>query len=315
MLKYASLKYDHPSSNLGDNMQSIAAEQFLPHVDLKCDRDALNQVMTDEKHLLLMNGWFTALPQNWPPSESIVPIFVGFHIENSKRTHDLLLNQLSVEYFNRHEPIGCRDKTTAKLLSEKGVRTYYSKCLTLTFPKRQHDPTNGKVFLVDTESIPIPKSIERKAIQITHEVPYFYSDEIKSDMARFLLDMYKNQARLVITTKLHCALPCIAFGVPVIFFGDPHEYRVALLEDLGVKVYKKPHFMGRSICTLLRLLKIQFRGKPIGKAALSLRDVFHKKLINRHVNWDPKPALIGTEKGKLINKVKNEIRIKESAYG
>jgi len=314
MLKYATLKYDHPSSNLGDNIQSIAAEQFLPHVDLKFDRDALNQVTTDEKHLLLMNGWFTTMPQNWPPSESIVPIFVGFHIENSKRTHELLLNPQSIEYFKRHEPIGCRDETTAKLLSERGIRTYYSKCLTITFPRRQLEPNNGKVFLVDADSIPIPKSIEREAIQITHQIAFFCPDEIKSEMARFLLDMYKNQARLVITTKLHCALPCIALGVPVVFFGDPDEYRIALLEDLGVKINKKPYFIGRSICTLLRLLKIQFKGKPVGKVASSLRDLFHQMLINKHVNWNPEPVSIETEKVKLIDNIENEIRIKESAY-
>src|SRR5258708_37088752 len=36
--------------------------------------------------------------------------------------------------------------------------------------------------------------------------------------ARELLDAYRSHAKLIITTLLHCALPAIAMGIPVVVF-------------------------------------------------------------------------------------------------
>jgi polysaccharide pyruvyl transferase WcaK-like protein len=37
--------------------------------------------------------------------------------------------------------------------------------------------------------------------------------------AQEMLDAYA-QAKMVVTTRLHCALPCLAFGTPVLFVTD-----------------------------------------------------------------------------------------------
>ena len=241
-MNFASLKYTSPSTNLGDTIQSIAAEQFIPRVDAYFDRDRLGEVRERYRHLLIMNGWFTQHPEYWPPSEAVLPVFFGFHLGNYQRVQKPLLAKRSIDYFKQFEPIGCRDRETEKMLAGKGIKTFYSKCLTLTFPKRVSEPIHGKVFLVDIhpDEIPLPRQIEAEGIKITHEVPSIYPDEIKFQMARFLLDLYKNDARLVITTKLHCALPCIAFGIPVIFFGDPGSYRLTILRDLGIDIHRPP---------------------------------------------------------------------------
>src|SRR5205085_10361521 len=41
-------------------------------------------------------------------------------------------------------------------------------------------------------------------------------------------------AKLVVTSRLHCALPCLAFGTPVIFihFGFKNEYDSCRLEGV-----------------------------------------------------------------------------------
>ena len=44
---------------------------------------------------------------------------------------------------------------------------------------------------------------------------------------------------MVITTRLHCALPCIAMGIPVVFFGDPNDYRTQIVSDVGGKIYSE----------------------------------------------------------------------------
>ena len=216
-MKYASLKYNismseneieetqshqkRIKSNIGDNIQSIATEQFLPIVDKRFNRDALNQVHENEKFLLIMNGWYTHMPENWPPSESIIPVFIGFHITESYHVKKLLLSDESISYYKRNEPIGCRDKKTAELLSDRGVKTYYSKCLTLTFPKREYEPQNGKVFLVDVEDIPIPKNLEQGSLSLTHIVPRFISDENKILIAKQILDKLQFRIQAVLRSR------------------------------------------------------------------------------------------------------------------
>ena len=87
-------------SNIGDNIQSIASERFLPVIDKRFNRDALNQVQEEEKFLLIMNGWYTHMPENWPPSESIIPVFIGFHITESYHVKKLLLSEESIVIIN-----------------------------------------------------------------------------------------------------------------------------------------------------------------------------------------------------------------------
>jgi len=65
VVKYGLLTYR--MENIGDEIQSIAARQFLPRVDVYVERDSLNKVVSDEKIKLIMNGWFTHKPENWPP--------------------------------------------------------------------------------------------------------------------------------------------------------------------------------------------------------------------------------------------------------
>jgi len=313
MLKYASMWYEHISANLGDNIQSLAAEQFLPRVDERFNRDALNRASGDSKYLMIMNGWFTTEPESWPPSESIVPVFIGFHISKQKPVQDRLLSEESIAYLKRHEPIGCRDRETERMLSARGVQAYYSKCLTLTFPERESPPENGKIFLVDVklEKIPIPEELESRAVQVTHEFPWYHSHEVKASAARDLLDMYRREARLVITTRLHCAIPCAAMGIPVIFFGKKDEYRTALLRDPYIEINEMPGSLGRLALRNLRRLRRRFSGRRWLKGpAEALYRVGMRLLVNARVNWSPGPAPVSAEKEGLIARVKEAVRAK-----
>lgn len=237
MLKFASLKYDY-GSNLGDEIQSLAAERFLPRVDKKFDRDSLATISDKEPYLLIMNGWFSQFPrQSFPPPDNLIPVFFGFHLRTDPGNLHHFLSPPVIDYFKRHEPIGCRDRHTLELLQQRGVNTFLSRCLTLTFPRREKEPEDGKIFLVDVDGIPLPKEINKNSIRITHIASYLYGDDLKSLMARRLLDIYRDHAKLVITTRLHCALPCLAMGIPVIFFGDPDDSRIALLREVNVPIY------------------------------------------------------------------------------
>jgi len=303
MLKFASLTYPDSVGNLGDTIQTLAAERFLPQVDRHLDRDALHAVAGPDKYLIICNGWFTTHPENWPPSAAIAPVFWGLHLVNTPRVRQAMSRPESLAYFKRHEPIGCRDMETAQWLTHKGIRTVYSRCVTLTLPRRStegHQP--DKVFLVDCDpnEIPLPGCLEQGAIEVTHSISSIYPDAIRRRLANYLLEVYRQQARLVITTRLHCALPCIAMGIPVIFVGNPREGRVSVLRELGCEFHPLPNVLRRYVYKALRQLPWRLKHHPrLQKVAGAVSEWGRRRLINRRVNWNPPALDIEDEKARL----------------
>jgi hypothetical protein len=269
-MKYAVMKYGI-CFNLGDNIQSIAAEAFLPRIDLKIDRDKLRETAIGEKTVLIMNGWFAQAPQNsFPPHPDIVPVFFGFHVTPDCCAH--ILSGESRAYLKKHEPIGCRDRTTCELLEQRGVKAFYSRCVTLTFPRRTAFPQDGIIFMVDAEGIPLPSSLREKACYVSHSVDSKLPDQTKDAYARALLAAYRDHARLVITTKIHCAMPCIAMGIPVLYFGNAQDSRIEVMKDLGLKVYPYNELGGRFGAKIFRYASRRYSGYRY-----------------KDVDWDPQP--------------------------
>lgn len=244
--------------NIWDYIQSLAAKQFLPHVDKLLYREELDQY-TDEEIKIISNWWFMHSPLNRPPSKNIIPLFIAFHLNEKARHH--LLQEKSIQYFKKHWPIWCRDIHTKNLLDSKWVNTYYSSCLTLTLWKTYKSETRtDNIYIVDIpgykkstikekikrllimlnnpiniiheirkkfkrkeeKKINIKKIISedllKKAIQIHHFLPKSEQEEENFKIAEDLLKKYA-EAKLVITGKIHCALPCLALWTPVIFIN------------------------------------------------------------------------------------------------
>lgn len=249
-MKFSSFRYD-TSVNLGDQVQSFAAEQFLPRLDAHIDRDSLNQLSGPDQTLVIMNSWFSDKPENWPPSEAVTPLFFGFHATYFNGARERFVEPDSLAYLKTQEPIGCRDRGTRDWFRAHGIDAYYSKCLTLTLPRREREPEDGKVFLVDVEYYPVKRSLRHRGVKVSQMTVPHYDDETKRQMMRQLLDTYKNQASLVVTSKLHCAMPCLAMGIPVVFIGKPDDYRTEILRDVGLQI--QPYRLPKN--KVLRLLK------------------------------------------------------------
>jgi len=250
----------HGTDNIGDDIQSLAAKQFLPQVDVYLDREHLNEVRSDGKIKVIMNGWFMRDPRNWPPSDAIDPLFISFHI--SPKSANKLTSSKSIKYFKKYEPIGCRDYYTLGLLRRKGVNAYFSGCLTLTLTSKTRRRSN-EILLVDLHMKAlkvIPLRILKSSTIITHypsslanklaiieqtiamftktkfpplynllrnspwipsrSLSTFKSQKISISkrlmIAERILKRY-SKAKLVVTSRLHVALPCLAFNTPVIF--------------------------------------------------------------------------------------------------
>ena len=266
--------------NIGDYIQSLAAKQFFSNSStfLYIDRDHTNEYQ-GESVKLIMNGWYSHEPQNWPPSVLINPLFVAIHINETIK--DQLLTEKSIAYFKRFEPIGCRDHNTLKMLSSKGINAYFSGCLTLTLglTYKNNQVNSKKIYIVDPffyfnkrlssllnyaltltchykvikeiankieGSVAVPQTgwkaliIAAALYKQLHTVieddvfinaeficQEFYSKDYRNDDDKFkkadeILRKYE-QARYVITSRIHCALPCLAMGTPVVFINKADD--------------------------------------------------------------------------------------------
>ncbi|AIM61445.1 hypothetical protein IX49_13280 [Cellulophaga lytica] len=271
-MKYGILTYQEGKEkyNVGDYVQSLAARQYLPKVDEFMNREKLADYKGDDIQLI-MNGWFTHNHSNWVPSEPINPLFVSFHVNSTAAP--FMLSEKGISYLKKHEPIGCRDKFTVKILQEKGIDAYFSGCLTLTLDNYKVDdsergddiyivdpfynyPTKEKLFLTPKHFVKsilngnafklnkiqkhlkniVSKDLLESAKYVTQVKPRNKeTDEEKFAYAEDCLKKYA-KAKLVITSRIHCALPCLAMGTPVIFLNGFNTFvdtcRFDGIEDL-----------------------------------------------------------------------------------
>lgn len=248
MAAYGLLTYKaHPQYNVGDYIQSLAAEQFLPQVDQYINREKLSSYSGPLLKMIL-NGWFMHSPQHWPPSPQIDPLLISFHLNSQVK--DQLLSAKGKEWFRKHAPVGCRDLFTLNALQSAGIDAYLSGCLTSTLVNKWNYRTNDIYFVDVLFRVPdwkiigsSPRNIFRSllngdllrgserasllkrlfsekmlsgAIPLDHYHSSRHTDKERFDMAACFLEKYAT-AKLVVTSRLHCAIPCLAFGTPVIF--------------------------------------------------------------------------------------------------
>jgi hypothetical protein len=170
---YALLQYSL-SKNIGDEIQSIAAQQFLPRIDVLIDRDHLVDCKPREPTKIILNGWFSHRPKNMAINHNVLPLFTSFHISNEYNSSiEQLTNDRCIESYKRFEPIGCRDLATMRILETKGIRCYFSGCLTLTLKKKFTERRNDAIYFVDVpqEVVPaFPKDISTQVKQVSHSV-------------------------------------------------------------------------------------------------------------------------------------------------
>ena len=221
--------------NLGDDIQSLAVSRLLPAVDGYVCRESLDTVTTP--CTVPMNGFFMNT-DHWPPAAPVIPVFFAFHVQPS--VEKVVFSPAGIEYLKRWQPIGCRDQGTLALMQKYGIDAFYSRCVTLTLPKRERAPEQGEVFLVGVKEAAqhvLPRALRKEAVVVDQaKVRLPITDTaLKLALAENLLSAYRDRARLVITSKIHCAMPCIAMGIPVIFLYDTakqDDYRVKIINDL-----------------------------------------------------------------------------------
>ena len=146
-------------------------------------------------------------------------------------------------------PVGCRDLSTYEYLRKKNVDAYFSSCLTTTLDYKfisNNLHRNGIIFVDVNKNIfklnkffPLNRfynilrlrDLIKNLVSVynSSKVEYLYTDlPITTpvnecfEFAKLLLKKY-SAAELIITTRLHCALPCLALGTPVLLISDNYD--------------------------------------------------------------------------------------------
>lgn len=314
--------------NIGDYVQSIAAEQFFDKIDSYIHVEHTSEFKSCPEHIkVIMNGWYMTNPENWPPSSDIIPLFISFHI--TPDASEKMLDTNGVEYLKKYAPIGCRDVETKDRLIEKGIPAYFSGCLTLTLGLKYKDNCkSGEVIFVDPyyefhknvkrniSLVPIAKAVftllchYEKVNKISRNIKYqsylgskmkfllpverilraacFYqcyktrfTDELltkaafihqkfspspidsrseRFEVARGLIKRYA-QASLVVTSRIHAALPCLALETPVLFTTPDDSSK-------GINNHSTGRFKG--LIDLFRVLRYDGRNLVLDDEELRL---------------------------------------------
>lgn len=263
---YGKEAYKYPGYNMGDAVQTMCVMQFYEELQIPESEVVylnLNEINTyrGEKLIVPMVGaavgiGFALLPL----SPDIIPIFISTHFAMSE------LTQEQVEYLKRFEPIGCRDEFGNDLMSSYGIRAYISGCMTLCLSRQfilshiplksnvielEHGSTGRRPYFIDVPkslSDYIPDSYNSNAVFLSHLISLNNNTVMSNADAERLFSRVKQRlfeyltnASIVISSRLHAIVPCIAMGIPVIGVFDNISYRFSWLDRL-IPLYSERKF-------------------------------------------------------------------------
>lgn len=253
-MKYGYLNYRKPlltnkndrQMNLGDPIQSFAVLELFKNMGIAEEKIfPLNKYdLADydgEDVIAVINGYegyeyFAYHTRLLPVSSKIHPVFCGLHLHRE-------LSEIELFSLRNNQPVGCRDEYTVNYLKSKGIDAFLSGCLTMLFPQRDNSKKYDKVFIVDcTDRIKeyIPDNIKEDAEYLSqiikmssnsndYRLTLNETEEYKQ-IARNQLNRYRDEAKLVITTRLHVASPCAAMGIPVVLVRETFDERYQFID-------------------------------------------------------------------------------------
>ena len=263
-MKYGLILYKE-TDNLGDDIQSYAAMQFLPQVDYVIDREAMDEFVPNEKEYVttIMNGWYLHKKHHFPFSPYIHPLLVSMHFtENdliTKRGYEFL-DGYTKEFLTKYGKIGCRDLVTEQVLKEKGYDTYFSGCMTLTIDQIGKKKVENYICVIDMKQEIVEKVHTLFPDYEIKEMSHWLKPEESKNMSfddrmkrvKEYLKIYQN-AKMIITDRLHCAPPALALETPVaLIYYDYNADRLSTFKDY-VTYFSEGEFMELSREKLLKL--------------------------------------------------------------
>ena len=226
-MKYGLIVYKD-TENIGDDVQSYVATKYLPRIDYIIDREDVSSFIPNEKEYVatIMNAWWMNKKFNWPPSPYIYPKMISMHFTHYDTVYHIDQRHITTgfgkQYMKEHEPIGCRDSYSKNILQENGIKSYFSGCMTLTLNQFENVEKEDYILLVDVTDAVYEKvkTLTKKSIKriTNNRDSKEYSNLDWKTRIQYVEDYLKTiqKASVVITPRLHCALPSLALQTPVL---------------------------------------------------------------------------------------------------
>ena len=227
-MKFAIPAY--ATNNLGDTIQSIAlscltgkALGIMRHRMAKMNWGFFNRTF-------VVNGWHCNGNEIPPKAAGAKTLFLGIH------TYSINAALWAKE---SPWPVGARDPATAAFLRSHGVNAEVVGCPTILL--QRPEPHTVEWARTAVVSVDMPKGQEVGEpceSQWMRKVPGNFKTAWK--LAKFKLACIANYGE-VHTTRLHIALPCLAFGTPVRLIpprGPAHDARFSLWHHWGLPIDK-----------------------------------------------------------------------------
>jgi hypothetical protein len=210
------------SENIGDDIQSLAATRFIPGNNLSYlyrDDLSLNKVRFDSK--VIMNAWWGTKPSNiLKPNTKVDRLLTSVHL--TKRWRQLYSKQKWLKDLKKYEPIGARDLETHQFLTKLGVSSFFSGCVTLTLLPNYKIKRNNRILAIDL-SDRVNKYLKANYTNqvdfLSQTISPHLSGLDRMEYAKYLLYLF-NSYSIVVTTRLHVSLPCLALQTPVLLVRD-----------------------------------------------------------------------------------------------
>lgn len=228
------------TGNIGDDVQTLALCQFLGAPDVFVDRDRFPHYASAGPIRLIANGFFTCGP--FPPPPNIEAVYVAL-CASSLNSGD----KATIEHLRASAPIGCRDQHSVRWCANLGIAAYFASCLSILLERTiPYDPA-GPIVTVDVNPKLLPP-FQETMLAVTHRVrpAGFPLPQSRLEAMDKRLKVYQ-RASLVITNRLHVAMPCLGMGVPLVMVqADSLDFRLTALPDF-VHVHKKEELKNISL--------------------------------------------------------------------
>lgn len=279
--------------NIGDYVQSYGVENAYRECGIAekdivyCEKHGLNQINRADKICIVMNNVYSGYgvegPLNsFPTPQFVVPIFIGFNC------HDETLIKEQAEYFKKWQPIGCRDEKTRNIFRMQGIEAFLTGCSSILFPRRKEEVKRNKIYCVDIEDgikEYLPQNYMAHLVMKTQNLDLKkYKNKMNDNMffyklGKKMLAEYSDNAKMVITSKLHCVAPCMAMGIPVVLAKNNIDFRFGWI-DKFIPLYSKEDYND-----------IDWKGTKadVEYAKKLLMNVYREE-INNHINKWEKPS-------------------------
>lgn len=235
--------------NSGEDVQSYASSAWLPFIsEIRGKAGALQNfdgyfISNAYLGTLALNTTEVSYKYEIMKKISLLSIFSS---ESGIQAMDGYLRN----YTNMVQAFGSRSTLTDSILKKRKIKSYFSACLTLTIDMQGAILSNDTakshylqnhilkpnvtklpspeqktkiIFMdvVDLNAIPENVRASESAIYLNADIPNWYTN-CEKKMGRYgysykLLSIYANQAKVIITSRIHAAMPATALGIPVIF--------------------------------------------------------------------------------------------------